>query len=96
MSTADYDFTKAFERIKETCQSSTQFDLACVLGIAQSSVASACKRGVIPAPWLLKVLRKTATNPDWILYGDKHPQKLVASNERLPSMAETLSRLTNS
>lgn len=96
MATTDYDFTEAFERIKETCQSTTQFDLACVLGIAQSSVAAACKRGVVPTPWLLKILRKTATNPDWILYGNEHPQKLVATDEKLPSMSDTLTRMTRS
>lgn len=44
--------------------------LAQFLGIRQSSVSDAQKRGVIPAEWLLKLLRKKGVSPDWVLTGE--------------------------
>lgn len=47
----------------------TQAELANFLGIKQSSISDAKKRGAIPSEWLLILWRKTGINPDWILTG---------------------------
>ena len=62
-------FTGAMSRIKLVTGCETQTELAKFLGIRQSSVADAKKRGNIPSDWLLTLWRKRAINPDWILMG---------------------------
>ena len=48
----------------------TQIELARFLGIQQSSISDAKRRGAIPAEWLLKLLRHKGINPDWVLSGE--------------------------
>jgi hypothetical protein len=73
-----YDFDQAMARIKEVTGKRTQVELAALLGIRQSSVSDAKRRGSVPADWLLTLVSKTGTNPAWILTG-KGPRYLVAS-----------------
>lgn len=47
----------------------TQTELAVFLGIRQSSVSDAKRRRVIPAEWLITLLRRKNINPDWVLTG---------------------------
>lgn len=57
------------DRFFEAAGCRTQVALADFLGIKQSSVADAKKRGSIPSDWLITLWRKKGVNPDWILTG---------------------------
>lgn len=60
----------ALERIRAVTGCRTQTGLADFLGISQSSVSDAQRRGIIPVQWLLKLLRGQGINPDWVLTGE--------------------------
>lgn len=57
------------DRVYEAAGCRTQTELAKFLGMRQSSISDAKKRGKIPSDWLLTLWRKTGINPDWILTG---------------------------
>lgn len=57
------------DRFFEAAECRTQTELAEFLGIRQSSIADAKKRGRVPAEWLLTLWRKKGVNPDWVLTG---------------------------
>ena len=59
----------------------TQVELAEVLGIRQSSIADAKRRGRIPPGWLITLLRSRGVHPDWITRGAR-PKFLI--NTPLP------------
>lgn len=48
----------------------TQVELARWLGIRQSSISDAKRRGTIPDSWLVAAWRGVGANPDWILTGE--------------------------
>ena len=56
----------------------TQVELAEVLGIRQSSIADAKRRGRIPPGWLITLLRSRGVHPDWITRGAR-PKFLIAN-----------------
>ncbi len=60
----------AFERLYDATETETQVQLAEALGITQPSISDAFKRGVIPYRWLLIVVEKYGTNPEWIRTGN--------------------------
>lgn len=60
---------KAFDRLYQITKTRTQNELAEVIGVRQSSISDAKKRGSIPADWLLTLFRTHKANPDWILTG---------------------------
>lgn len=66
------------DRFFEAAECRTQVELAQFLGIRQSSVADAKKRGSIPAEWLVRLLKVKKVNPEWILTGEG-AQNLVPS-----------------
>ena len=57
------------ERIQAVTGCGTQRELGRFLGINQSAISDAKRRGTIPAEWLLTLLRGKGINPDWILTG---------------------------
>lgn len=57
------------KRVFEAAGCRTQAELADFLGIRQSSISDAKKRGSIPPDWLLTLWRKRGINPEWILTG---------------------------
>ncbi|WP_288956762.1 helix-turn-helix domain-containing protein [uncultured Desulfovibrio sp.] len=63
------DFKEAMGRIQIVTGCGTQEELASLLGIRQSSISDAKKRGSIPSDWLLTLWRKKGVNPDWIMWG---------------------------
>lgn len=75
----DIAFGEQLQRIHCAAQTRTQVELAELLGIRQSSVSDAQKRGSIPAEWLVKLLRLSGTNPEWILTG-QGPRLLAPIN----------------
>lgn len=62
-------FDEQIARIRELTGTRTQIELADLLGIRQSSVSDAKRRGIIPVRWLDTLRRLKSINPDWILYG---------------------------
>lgn len=52
------------DRVYEAAGCRTQTELAKFLGMRQSSISDAKKRGKIPSDWLLTLWRKTGINPD--------------------------------
>lgn len=74
-------------RVFEAAECRTQMELAVVLGIRQSSISDAKRRGVIPPEWLIKLLRTGGTNPEWILTG-KAPRLLEPTNYSVRRGAE--------
>ena len=67
--TTKTDFHAAMTRIKDATGATTQEQLAEILGIRQSSISDAKRRGSIPADWLLKLFRQFGLNPEWVLEG---------------------------
>lgn len=58
-----------FARVYAAANCRTQQELAEVLGIRQSSISDAKRRGNIPAEWLIKILTLRGVNPGWIQHG---------------------------
>lgn len=57
------------QRVFSACRCRNQAELAQILGVRQSSVSDAKRRGIIPSPWLLTLLCEKWINPAWILTG---------------------------
>ena len=76
------------QRFFEASGCKTQVELAEFLGIRQSSVSDAKRRQVIPAEWLITLLRRKNINPDWVLTGAE-PRFLLPA-ESLDEHAEPL------
>lgn len=77
-------------RVFETAECKTQAELADFLGIRQSSVSDAKKRQVIPAEWLVVLVRLKSTHPDWILTGIG--PRFIAPAEAAPGKHEALEK----
>ncbi|GFK94982.1 hypothetical protein NNJEOMEG_02830 [Fundidesulfovibrio magnetotacticus] len=63
------EFDLGFDRIREALGFKSQVRLAEVLGICQSSISDASRRGVIPGEWALKLYQKHRLNPLWVYDG---------------------------
>lgn len=63
------DFDAQMERIRFITGVRTQVDLADFLGVRQSAVSDAKRRGKIPTDWLIAIMRVKNANPEWILTG---------------------------
>ena len=70
------DFSSVYRRLFEAAGVQKQTELATALGVAQSNISRARKRGKIPESWLLQCQIRFSVNPLWILYGDKYQRKL--------------------
>lgn len=77
MPAVSVNFEECFQRIRTgvvaasggAVDSRTQVQLAEILGIRQSSISDAKRRGTLPADWLLTLQRRFGLNPDWIEFG---------------------------
>ena len=76
-------FESAIQRIYSSTGTRTQVQLAEALGIRQSSVSDAKRRGAIPADWQITLFNKFALNPAWICTGEG-PQFLVGREGEAP------------
>lgn len=74
------NFEKVMERIREVTSTRTQVQLAERLGVRQSSISDAKRRGTVPPAWLLTLQRQLRVNPDWLLTGTG-PRYLVPSED---------------
>lgn len=63
------EFEKIFDRIRGATGVRTQVEIADVLGIRQSSISDAKRRGSVPADWYMKLFENHGLNPDWLKYG---------------------------
>ncbi len=59
----------SLKRVFEAAECRTQVELASFLGIRQSSISDAKRRGSVPAEWLLKLLLLKGINPAWVMTG---------------------------
>lgn len=89
-------FEETFQRIQAVTQTHTQQELAELLGIRQSSIADAKRRGSIPSDWVLTLFVKLGINPDWLLQGTgpvflRTDQGYIASDHNSTIPAHTLS-----
>jgi len=62
-------FNEQMERIKLITGIRTQAELADLLGVKQSSISDARKRGRVPSGWLVTLMRYKHANPEWIATG---------------------------
>lgn len=62
-------FIEQLKRIHQITGTHSQTGLAAYLGVRRSSVTNARRTGMIPAEWLLTLLRVANVNPEWILSG---------------------------
>lgn len=67
--TPQSDFASQYRRVFEAAECATQVELAAFLGMRQSSISDAKRRGSVPSYWLVKLLEKNRTNPAWVLTG---------------------------
>lgn len=63
-------FAHAYERIQSVYGIRTQVELADRLGIRQSSISDAKRRGVVPDSWLVTILEQKGVSPYWIKTGE--------------------------
>jgi hypothetical protein len=83
MSRAGYDFSAAYQRLLQVTGTRSQLALAAALGVRQSSVWEAQRRGrSIPANWLVALVEKYGVSPLWIKTG-QGPQVLIRSLEKI-------------
>lgn len=62
-------FQEIYDRFRQVTNAPTQVELAKVLGIRQSSISDAKRRGSIPPEWYLTLFEKFGLNPDWLKKG---------------------------
>ena len=62
-------FTEQLKSIHQISGTHNQSGLAAYLGVRRSAVTNAKRTGMIPAEWLLTLLRVANVNPEWILSG---------------------------
>ena len=62
-------FDEQLQRVYQVTGTRTQTELAGWLGVRQTFVADAERRGKIPADWLLILMRLVNVDPEWLLTG---------------------------
>lgn len=90
-------------RVFEAANCRTQEELANLLGIRQSAISDAKRRGSVPSEWLVCLFRLRNVNPEWVLTGCG-PRFLDKGNghdsrqypERAPKPSPDLLRLFSS
>lgn len=74
-------YTEAYRRMLEFTGAKTQTQMAEILGVRQSSISDAMRRGALPGGWLLTLLERYGANPDFIKTGIGEPF-LIPSPDR--------------
>ena len=59
----------SLERLLQAAECRSQVELADFLGIRQSAISDAKRRGIIPADWLHFLQKTKGIRPEWILSG---------------------------
>lgn len=79
MKTQDIDgarYVEILTRIYKITGTKTQVELAEFLGVRQSAISDAKRRGSVPAKWLLTIWDKKKVSPDWVLTGESGESQL--------------------
>ena len=63
------EFAACLKRVYVAAGCRTQEELAAFLGVRQSFISDAKRRGMIPSQWLAILLCKKWINPAWVLTG---------------------------
>ena len=77
-------FQDSYNRILQSTGLRTQTDVAALLGVKQSSISEAKRRGRIPNPWLMTLFSKKGLNPTWIRTGEG-PQYVAVTDVQPPT-----------
>ena len=85
-------FQEIYDRFRQVTNAPTQVELAKVLGIRQSSISDAKRRGSIPPEWYLTLFEKFGLNPDWLKKG-MGPMYLRTELGYLPSNSSLTTQL---
>ena len=70
-------FDEIFRRFQSVTGTSTQQELADVLGIKQSTISESKKRGTVPPGWFLVLFEMRGVNPDWLKQGKGDRKSVV-------------------
>ena len=62
-------FDDIFRRFQSVTGTSTQQELADVLGIKQSTISESKKRNTVPPGWYLTLFETRGVSPDWLKQG---------------------------
>lgn len=63
------DTEKILDRMIRAIGGKTQGDLGKILGISQTSISEAKRKGKVPPEWFLKLCVEKKLNPNWLLAG---------------------------
>lgn len=75
------DFKEMLVRLEPITGGRTQIHLANALGIQQSSISDAMRRGDGPPDgWLITLLNNYSLNPEWVKYGTGEKCLIPANN----------------
>ncbi len=66
---AENSFEERLDRLKAAVDQKTDSALADCLGLRQSSIAGARRRGLVPGEWVEKIALSYNVNADWLLFG---------------------------
>lgn len=69
-------FDEVLARVMTAAGAATETALAEILGIKQSSISSARKRGNLPPSWIMDIALKTGFSSDWIAFNEGEPRRL--------------------
>ena len=75
------EFKNAFNRIRLETEIQTQEQLATFLGIKQSSVSGAKKRGQFPMAWAEKVAKRYSLRYEWIMEVTE-PKRIISNMDQ--------------
>ncbi|MEZ7197050.1 helix-turn-helix domain-containing protein [Pseudodesulfovibrio karagichevae] len=75
-------FEERMGRIMKELGVRTQVQLAEKIGVRQSSISDAKRRGSIPSDWLLRIWNETGVSPAWILDGDGCGHKFAVASDK--------------
>jgi hypothetical protein len=75
-------FEERMGRIMKELGVRTQVQLAEKIGVRQSSISDAKRRGSLPSDWLLKIWRETGVSPAWILDGEACGHKYAVASDK--------------
>lgn len=87
------NFEAAMARIHAIAGTRTQVELANLLGIRQSSISDAKRRGSVPDSWLVALYLQRKANPTWITSGEGLPYLIEDAARELANAPVTLASL---
>lgn len=87
---ASQDMDAVMERLHALTGASNRLELADLLGVRASELASACRRGAPRASWLMTLMLDYGVSPRWVLTGEGTPFLPGAEESAGPEAAAAL------